>query len=453
MNLSCLDKSYDIRGIFPAEIDAQWAYLFGKAFADCMDGQTVVVGMDARLSGPTLRDALIRGLTEQGKDVVNIGLCSTDMIYFATGYDEHYDAGIMITASHNPKEYNGFKCCGRKSVPLNMKDFGAKMRPLMDGSQSFAVVDRTGALQERSLVEPWVDHILSFIDLSHIQPLKVVADAGSGVAGVFLPLLFQKMGCELIPLFFEPDGNFPFHHPSPIEPENLEDMIRTVRETGADLGVAFDGDADRMYICDETGAVFSGAVTTAIIAETILKKNPGAGIIYNTITSNIVSDVIKKYGGKPVCEYVGHVYIKQKMAQDPSILFGGEHSGHYYFRKNWNGDSGVIAFVFVLDLLCQLGRKASVLRQEYEIYPAITETNFRVASVAETLSAAKARFADAENIIEGDGVTFRYPDFWFNLRPSSNEPLLRCNLEALTQAVCDARASEVLGFLDGYKVG
>lgn len=350
MNTSIIGTSYDIRGIYPSDIDEDMAYRFGQALVRIFAFQCTAVGYDARLSGPALRDALIRGITDAGSSVVDIGLCSTDMCGFATARYADIDFSIMITASHNPKEYNGFKMTEKNAKPVNTKTYGAQMREMLQ--LEALSVHKKGSTKSRDIVSDWVTHILSFVDTSVLKDLKVVVDAGSGTAGVFMAELAKRAGFTMIPLFLEPDGNFPYHHPSPIEPENTLDMRNKVREVGANLGVAFDGDADRMYVCDESGEMFSGTITTAIIASIFLPRHPGEKFIYNAVCGDIVPETIVSQGGASVIEKVGHVYIKETMAKDPEICAGGEHSGHYYFRDNNNADSGVIAFIIVLEAIC-----------------------------------------------------------------------------------------------------
>ena len=364
MNLSIIGSSYDIRGIYPTDLDEDFYYRFGRALVSIFHFKRAVIGQDARLSSPSLAASLVRGITDGGVDVVDIGICSTDMVSFSTGHYAEVDFGIMVTASHNPKEYNGMKISSKYAVPVNTKTYGAEIREAMMGDMT--PVSHIGSTEERDIVEDWIEHICSFIDVANIQPLKVVADAGNGTAGVFFGQLAKRVGIECVPMYFDPDGNFPNHHPSPIEPENMVDLINMVKETHADLGVAFDGDADRMYVCDETGIVFSGTVTTAAIASILLARHPRGAVVYNAVCGDTVRETILAHGGTPIMEKVGHVYLKEAMAKNSDICFGGEHSGHYYFRKNWNADSGVIAFMILLESICLTSKKPSELRKEYE---------------------------------------------------------------------------------------
>ncbi|MBP8017100.1 phosphomannomutase/phosphoglucomutase, partial [Candidatus Gracilibacteria bacterium] len=381
-------------------------------------------------------------IIDAGKNVIDIDLCSTDMIYFASGKYDEIDIGLMITASHNPKEYNGLKACFKNAFPINMKETGKEIKKyLVDWKDNKNL--KKGTYTKKDISDDFVKHVTSFINIKNIKPLKIVADAGNGVAGVFMEKLANKLGFKLIPIYFEPDGNFPNHHPSPIEKENVQDLIKKVKESGADLGVAFDGDADRMYICDEKGEMWNGTITTAMISKLMLEKNPGKKIVYNAICGNIVPEIIAKNKGIGIKEKVGHVYIKEKMGKDNDVIFGGEHSGHYYFRKNWNADSGVIAFTIILELISKSNKKASDLKKEFEKYFSIDETNFKVSSVEKKLAEIKNIYSSGIQD-ELDGLTVRFKDFWFNVRPSSNEPLLRLNLEASSESLLKEKTEELL---------
>ena len=442
MNLNILDKSYDVRWIYPSEINEEFYYKIWRGFWELMTESSFAVWYDARLSSEFLKDALIKWILDSWKNVIDIGLCSTDMIYFSSGFYTDVEVGIMITASHNPKEYNWIKCCQKFAVPINMKDFWKKLRNHIENDK-FNEISNSWTFIQRNITDDWVDHILSFIDTKNIKPLKVVADAWNWVAGVFMEKLAEKLWIELIPLFFEPDWRFPNHHPSPIEPENMEDLIRKVLETWSDLWVAFDGDADRMYICDEKWEVWSGTITSAMISKVMLQKNPNKKIVYNAVCGNIVPETIVNNSWIPLKEKVGHVYIKEKMNLDPEIIFWTEHSGHYYFRKNWNADSGVIAFVIILELLSLQSKKPSETKEEFEIYYSIDEKNSKVESVSKKLAELKEIYKDWE-IDELDWLTIRFEDYWFNVRPSSNEPLLRLNIEAKNKEILYHKEKELL---------
>ncbi|MDQ1344181.1 MAG: Phosphomannomutase, partial [Patescibacteria group bacterium] len=359
-------------------------------------------------------------------DAVDLGLVSSDMLQYATVCYGDVDAGFMVTASHNPKEYNGLKSCLKNAEPVNLKDLGPKIADFL--ARTPVPSDIVGKEEVRDVSDLWTEHVASFARGS-LKGIKVVADAGNGAAGAFLPKLAKRLGFEMTGLFLEPDGNFPNHHPSPIESKNTLDLVAKVREVGADVGVAFDGDADRAVACDETGTVVPAAAMMCSIAENVLSEKPGASVVYNAVSSDAVPELVTALGGKPVKAKVGHVYIKEMMKADPSIEFGGEHSSHYYFRKNANADSGIIAFVCFLSAMVEKNQKASDVRKAYAKYPAIEETNFRVSDVAAATAKIEAAYPEAEKE-RFDGLTLRMPTFWINLRPSSNEPLLRLNLEA-----------------------
>ena len=336
----------------------------------------------------------------------------------------------MITASHNPSEYNGLKLSGAHAVPINLKTYGVQLQKIMEIIPSIPIIEHDeSALESRNIVEEWADHVCSFVDATKLTRKKIVVDAGNGVAGVFMPRIAEKLGLDIVPLYFEPDGTFPHHHPDPLKPENLRDIRVAIIREGADMGIAFDGDADRACILDETGEPLSGTVATAIIASILLARHPGATILSNTVTGNIVRETVERLGGHHRCIPVGHVYIKEAMRDDPSIVFAGEHSGHYYLRANGNADSGIIASVLLLQHICEYGQSVSEIRRTWDPYPHIPETNFKVKDVATALMRVCDALADGE-IDATDGVTARYPTWWCNVRPSSNEPLLRLNIEA-----------------------
>jgi phosphomannomutase len=435
-------KAYDVRGTYPDQIDEAAAYAIGRAFCLFTGEPKVVVGRDVRLHSPALAAAFIKGANDQGVDVVDIGLCSTDMIYFASGVLDL--PGTVVTASHNPKEYNGMKFCRRKAAPIS-EDTGLREIRDLAMAGDFPSAERRGGVEHRDMMPQYVEHVLSFIDPSVLKPWRVVVDAGNGIAGMLIPPVFERLTCEVIPLFFELDGSFPHHQPSPIEPENIRIVQDAVLEHGADLGVAFDGDADRVFLVDDKGEPVSGSLTTAMVAERMLQKNPGSKVIYNLINSWVVPEVIEQYGGIPIRERVGHSFIKQTMAET-GALFGGEHSGHYYFRDNYRADSGLIATLIVLELISVEDKPLSEILRPFRKYAASGEINSQVADkdakireLAERYSSGKQDFLD--------GITIEFDDWWFNVRPSNTEPLLRLNLEAKTPELMEARRDEVLAVI------
>ncbi len=419
-------KSYDVRGTYPDQINKEVAYLFGRAFAAFLRPPVVVVGRDMRLSGLELFDGLSRGLLDSGVNVIDIGLCSTDGLYFAVG-KWGVPAGVMITASHNPKEYNGFKTCRQEAVPLSAAEGLNLIRDIMQKGK-FEPIRAKGRIVQREVLPEFIQHILGFIDSRKIKPFSIAVDAGNGMAGKLIPELFKNLPCKIFPLYFELDGSFPNHPASPIEPANTEELRRVVQGQNLDLGAAFDGDADRMFLVDGSGKLLGGDVVTGLVAKKLLEKAPGSAVVYNLICSRLVPETIKKAGGKPVRSRVGHAYIKPLMKAQNAI-FGGEHSGHFYFRDNWYADSGVIALAVCLELLSETGRPLSQLAKEIDPYFRSGEINFRVVEQKEIIGKVAQRFADGRADRE-DGLTIEYNDWWFNLRPSNTEPLLRLNVEA-----------------------
>jgi phosphomannomutase len=445
-DLDAIFKAYDIRGTTPDQLDAGVARALGEAFAVFVGpggSDRVLVGRDMRPSGVELAAAFADGVRAQGLDVVDLGLASTDLVYFAAG---KLDApGAMFTASHNPAQYNGVKLCqagarpvGEESGLVEIKAMTAGGVPPHDGPE--------GRLESLDLLSAFADHVRSFIDTSALRPLKVVADTANGMGGLVVPAVFDGLPIELEILYGELDGTFPNHPADPIQPENLRDLQARVREVDADVGLAFDGDADRVFLVDERGEPVSGSTTTAIVAAGVLEKDPGATILHNCICSKAVPEVVRERGGTPVRTKVGHSFIKAVMA-DTGAAFGGEHSAHYYFRDNWRADSGSIAALMVLEQLGKTGLSLSELRKPFDRYAASGEINFRVndpAAVIEEVAAAHAGHPQDRL----DGLTVDLGDWWFNLRPSNTEPLLRLNLEAPDAARCAAHVAEVRALID-----
>jgi len=429
-----LKRSYDLRWIYPDQVNEDIYQKLGQFFAWYLEWKTIAVWHDARSSSPSLKEAMIKGLIVAGKNVVDIGLCSTDMSTFASGYYDDIDGCVMITASHNPPEYNGLKICKNKAMPVNIKKISKQIINFLE-SEKIIKSNITGAVTQRNIVDDRVKHILGFVESHNIKPLKIVIDAGNGTAGVFLTKLFEKLNCDIVPMYFEPKG-IPEHEANPMKAENVQDMINKVQEVGADLGVAFDGDADRVMICDETGTMLTGTIITAAIAEKIAKLNPGCKVMYNTVVGKVVHDTIKKHNCIPVRSKVGHVYIKEIMNKDSKILFAWEHSAHYFFRSNWNADSWIIALMIVLELFSSKREKVSEMRAYYDNYIAIPETNFTIHDPDPIYKQLKKEFASG-TFDENDGLLIEFSDAWLNVRPSSNEPLLRLNLEAVDEAILE----------------
>ena len=437
-------KAYDVRGVYPDDLDEDAARRIGSAFAQFTGADRVAVGRDMRPSSPALAQAFAVGVSATGARVTDVGEVSTDALYFASG---RYDLpAAMFTASHNPARYNGLKLCREQAVPLSSDSGLSEIRKLAEASD----VPMDGAKVETTdvLVE-YADHCRSFVDIDVLKPLKVAVDAAHGMAGKTVPIAFEPLPFTLIPLFFELDGTFPNHEANPIEPANLADLQRVVLDEGCDVGIAFDGDADRMFLVDEKAQPISGSTTTALVAERLLKKHPGEGIIYNLICSWSVPEVIEENGGRPIRTRVGHSFIKRVMAETGAI-FGGEHSGHYYFRDNFRADSGLIAALLVLEALSDSGRPLSEMLSGYQRYFESGEINSEVEDQEGTLRKLEDIYRDGKQD-HTDGLTVEFEDWWFNCRPSNTEPLLRLNLEARTREKMEEKRDEVLAVIRGDK--
>ncbi|MEU8192307.1 phosphomannomutase/phosphoglucomutase [Microbispora amethystogenes] len=444
-DLSRIFKAYDVRGVVPDELDEEIAQAVGAAFVELTGATSVVMAHDVRTTSGPLAAAFARGATSRGADVVNAGLGSTDMLYYASGSLNL--PGVMFTASHNPAKYNGMKMCRAGAVPvgtdtglLEIRDRAAEL--LGDG---LGGTPGAGTVTERNLLEGYAAHLKTLVDLSGIRPLKVVVDAGNGMGGYTVPEVFKGLPIELTPLYFELDGSFPNHEANPIEPENLRDLQKAVVSQGADIGIAFDGDADRCWVIDERGESVPPSTITALVAVRELAKDPGATIIHNLITSKGVPEIVAEHGGKPVRTRVGHSFIKAEMARTGAV-FGGEHSAHYYFRDFWFADSGMLAALHVLAALGEQDRPLSEVLSRYSRYAASGEINSRVDDQTAALARVRETFAAREGVTfdELDGLTVSGPDWWFNLRPSNTEPLLRLNAEASDEEKVAAVRDEVL---------
>jgi phosphomannomutase len=446
-DLSAVVKAYDIRGVVGEQLDVDVVRDFGAAFARLVKGPAVVIGHDMRDSSPGLAAAFATGVIQQGVDVIHIGLASTDMLYFASG--RLGLPGAMFTASHNPARYNGIKLCRAGASPVGQDTGLAQIRADAEQEVPNAEGAEPGRISERDMLADYAAYLRELVDLSGSRPLKIVVDAGNGMGGYTVPKVFEGLPIELVPLYFELDGSFPNHEANPLDPANIVDLQRTVRETKADAGVAFDGDADRCFVVDERGDPVSPSAITALVAVRELAKEPGAAVIHNCITSKAVPEIVAEHGGKPIRTRVGHSFIKQSMAETGAI-FGGEHSAHYYFRDFWRADSGMLAALHVLAALGEQPRPLSELMHEYSRYKASGEINSTVTDQAASMAAVREAFAGREgvNIDELDGLTVDLPDgSWFNLRPSNTEPLLRLNVEARDDAAVAALRDEVLALV------
>jgi phosphomannomutase len=452
--LQNLIKAYDVRGIVPTDLDENICYLIGKAFVEALklrkaDGGCgqVVIAHDMRPSGPALVKSFAKGVTEQGVDVLQMGLASTDGLYFATGFLNI--AGAMFTASHNPAEYNGIKLAKAGAAPVG-QDSGLKeiTQLVLNGIAKYS--GPVGTESSKDLNTEYVKYLHSLVDLKAARKLKVVIDAGNGMGGFSVPKVFENSNFEIVPMYFELDGSFPNHEANPIEPANLVDLQKRVLAEKADLGIAFDGDADRAFFVDEKGQSISPSAITALIAKRELKREPGSTIIHNLITSRSVAEVVKENGGTARKTRVGHSFIKQVM-KDTNAIFGGEHSGHFYFRDFWFADSGMLAALHVLAALgeTKAGVTFSSLIKEFDRYVASGEINTRVKDVSVTSKKVKEHFAGVKDvqIEELDGLTFAGDTWWVNVRPSNTEPLLRLNAEAKEHATMEKVRDEVLAII------
>jgi len=441
VNTGAIFKAYDIRGTYPDQLDERLLRAIGSAFATFVQSERIVVARDMRPSGVTLTAAFAEGARAVGVEVTDLGLASTDFLYFAAGYEDV--PGAMFTASHNPAQYNGIKLCLAGAKPVGSDTGLVEIEALTHHFYEQPATGPLAAMSEKSLMPEWVRHVHSFVDTGNLRPLKVVADTANGMGGLIAPLVFDGLGCDVEILYPELDGTFPNHPADPIQPQNLRDLQRRVLESGADIGLAFDGDADRVFLIDEKAQPISGSVTTAMVAAAMLRRHPGATILHNLICSRVVTEVIAEGGGTAVRTRVGHSYIKQVMAETGAI-FGGEHSGHYYYRDNYRADSGIITALVILELLSLSGGTMSEFAAPFERYASSGEINTEVASPAASVDGvAELLRARGETVDRLDGLTAQYDTWWFNLRPSNTEPLLRLNVEASSKEELAQRIEEV----------
>ncbi len=456
-SLSEVFKAYDIRGVVPDQLDANTCRAIGVAVARFTGGPKMLVARDIRESGVELAAAFSDGARSEGVTVVDLGLASTDMLYYAAG---SLDApGAMFTASHNPARYNGLKLCLSGARPIGrdtgLNEIQAEAESLLDawgtGGPTSSDPGRSAPLEQRSVLDAYASHVRSFVDVGALRPLRVVADTANGMGGLVAPKVFEGLPFDVSILFPELDGTFPNHPADPIQPENLVALKQAVLDAGADIGLAFDGDADRVFLVDEKSQPVSGSLTTALVASSMLEKHPGATVLYNCICSRVVPEVIAEQGGVGIRTKVGHSYIKQVMAETGAI-FGGEHSGHYYFRDNYRADSGLIAAMVVLELLSTTGKPLSELLEPFQRYWDSGEINMEVddpAGAVELMAAEVEAAGGARGTADRlDGLTVDRGDWWFNLRPSNTEPLLRLNVEAPDEAIGVQRVAEVTGDIE-----
>jgi phosphomannomutase len=434
-------KAYDVRGVYGRDLEEEGAYAIGRAYVEEFEPRRIAVGRDMRLSSPAMAQAAIDGAADGGADVLDLGMVGTEMVYFAVGELE-LDGGIEVTASHNPKEYTGMKIVRRGALPVGGDSGLLQVRDR--ALHGFGEVKRRGEVREEDIWPAFVDRVLSFVDVEALRPLRVVIDAANGMAGVMLPPVLERLPIDAVPCYFEPDGTFPNHEPNPLLPENREFIVRKTLEEGADLGVAFDGDADRCFFVDDTGEFVPGDFATALLAESILEKEPGAKVIYDLRASWAVPETVERAGGVPLVNRVGHAYIKHRMRKE-GAAFGGEVSGHYYFRDFSQADSGVVPFLLMLELISKKGQTLSEILAPYrERYFITGELNTPVADVPLKLQQLKERYAGEGELSHLDGLSLDAADWHMNVRPSNTEPLLRLNLEARSRELMERKRDEVL---------
>ena len=437
MDLDAIFKAYDVRGVVPDQLDEEAARRIGVGFAEFAGAPRIAVGSDVRESSPRLVGAVSEGITSRGVDVLDIGQITTDALYFVSGSEDL--PGVVITASHNPAEWNGMKFCLPGAAPVGEETGLVDIKDIAEHPPDDA--PPPGRVEGRDVLEGYVDHLFSVVDAERFVDLRVAVDAGNGMAGIALPAVFDRIPATLDGLYLDPDGTFPNHPADPLQPENLQDLLSHMADTPADLGVAFDGDADRAFFIDDQGAPVPGSTTTALIADWFLRRNDGATVVHNLIVSKVVPETIDAAGGSAVRTRVGHSFIKQVMA-DTGAVFGGEHSGHFYFADNYRADSGILAMLVLMQVLSEAGRPLSELRDDYEPYASSGEINYDVADQPGAMRAVAAAFPDGEADYL-DGLTVDLGDRWFNLRPSNTEPKLRLNAEAPDPDAVDALVAQV----------
>jgi phosphomannomutase len=438
-------KAYDIRGIYPTDLNEDAAYAIGRAFVTFLHAEQVLVGRDMRLSGPQIFDAVTRGIMDQGSDVVNIGMVSTDQYYFACS--ELKLPGMMVTASHNPKQYNGFKMVRQMPYLLSGDQGIQDLRRIVE-DDAYAAAARKGAMREVDLSEQFVEAVLKLIDVSALKPSKVVADTGNGMVGPILKRVYARLPVELIGLYLEPDGSLPNHGLDPLQPENRAELERRVVAESAAVGFAFDGDGDRFFVIDDRGEFIAGDYMTALLGRYLLTKRPGSKIVYDVRASWAVPELIREAGGTPLMERVGHAFIKRRMAEE-GALFGGEVTGHYYFQDFNYADSGIIPSLLILEMLSTSGQKMSDLLAPLEAKYFISgEINSTVADAPAKMRELAERYRDG-TVEQLDGISVTYPTWHFNVRASNTEPLLRLNLEALSREEMERRRDELLSIIRG----
>ena len=447
-NAASLFKAYDIRGVVPTELNPPIAYEIGRALVATLGVDSVVVGRDMRVSGPGLSAALMEGIRDAGADVTDVGMVSTDGLSFAIGH-YGYPAGVMVTASHNPADYNGFKIARSEARALSLSDGLDLIRDRVVANDLPPIVpaDDRGDVQQRDILDDYAKHMLGMIDVDRLRPLRIAIDAGNGMAGTTVPRVFRDLPIEVVPLYFEPDGTFPNHEANPIEPENTEVLRKLVVDQKLDLGAAFDGDADRVFLVEEKGELVGGDILTEVVSSRMLDRYPGAAIVYNLICSRGVPELIVAKGGRPIRSRVGHSYIKETMRNEDAV-FGGEHSGHFYFRDNWYADSGMAALLFALEMISEERKTLSEVIAPLDRRFRSGEINSEVGDPGAIVQRIEERYrSEGAEVDHLDGITVGFPTWWFNVRSSNTQPLLRLNLEADDPETLRAKTAEVLAMI------
>ena len=444
--LSEIFKAYDIRGVYPETLNEDAAYKIGRAIAYFFRSKDIIIGTDMRISSPKLSKALMKGITEQGVNAIYIGQVCTDAVYFASGFLNK--PSVMFTASHNPPQYNGMKLSRENAIPINQDTGLQKIKSIVENEKYRKISSKKkffGKVIKKDILKNYVKHVHNFVSIKKLHKLKIAVDAGNGMAGKIIPLVYKHLPVKIIPIFFRLDGNFPNHPADPSKYENLVQLQKTVRQKKCDFGMAFDGDADRIFFVDENGSVINSSLISALIIKNILSTKNGEKIIHNVVCSRIVPDTIKKYGGIPIIERVGHSFIKETMRQTKS-LFACEHSAHYYYRDNYRADSGIITSLIVSEIVSKENKKLSELLKEFKKYHTIEETNVEVKDKDSKLKEIESIFKkqNPKKISKLDGITIEFNDWWFNVRPSNTEPLLRLNLEADSEELMEEKREELL---------
>ncbi|MBI3035257.1 phosphomannomutase/phosphoglucomutase [Candidatus Woesearchaeota archaeon] len=442
--LSKIFKAYDVRGIYGQNLTEDAAYKIGRAFVYFLRAKNVVVGTDMRISSPKLSRAFMKGVAEQGADAIFIGQVCTDAVYFASGFLRK--PAVMFTASHNPPQYNGIKFCRENAVPINEDTGLQRIKSIIENEDYKKInIKKNGKIIRKGILKNYANHVKKFIDIRKLRKLKIAVDAGNGMAGKIIPLVYRNLPVKIAPLYFKLDGNFPNHPADPIKRENLADLQKKVKEENCDFGIAFDGDADRIFFVDENGAIINSSLVSSLIIKNILAKNPRQKIIHNLVCSRIVPETIRRYSGIPVIERVGHSFIKETMRRTNAI-FACEHSAHYYYRDNYRADSGIITSLIVAEIVSNENKPLSKLLDEFRKYFTIEETNVGVKDKNAKLRELEAIYKkqSPKKISKLDGITIEFDDWWFNVRPSNTEPLLRLNLEADSEKLMREKKEELL---------